>query len=113
MAIEPYLRDIEPLPGGLARLQARLSPQPRVAWRPIGLAGSAAALMLAVITWLWAEPTIEERRFLSELETVFEQAKAPEVASNGQPLRLIGQTNDGAMFYWGSDIEGKREHRQN
>ena len=113
MSIEPYLRDIEPLPGGLERLQARLNPQPELNWRPIGLAGSAAALMLTAIAWLWAEPAIEERRFLNELEMVFKQAKAPEVASNGQPLRLVRQTDDGSVIYWTSDIAGERERRQN
>lgn len=108
MSIDYYLRDIEPLPGGMKRLRARLNRQPRFEWRPIGLAGSAVALSLTAVALLWAVPAIEERRLFNELEMVFREAKAPEVAINGQPLKLVGPTGDGAVIYWANDNDEVR-----
>lgn len=100
MQIERYFREIEPPPGGLARLRARLHREPAATWRPLALAGTVAMLALTFTALLWAIPTVQERRFVLELETVFREASLPAVAINGQPVEAIEQKHDGTVIYW-------------
>lgn len=103
MRIKRYFPTLEPPPGGLVRLRARLersSPQ-----RPLLRPAAALAVMLAMlvsIPWLLDSGQSRQRQSeqLSELRRTLAEHRRPDLTINGQKPRAVELDSDRVEAYF-------------